>query len=212
MRALIGIPTLSRADLLVRNKTFLEGITAPDSVLILDNGQQLIDIAVQVERPPEPLSVSASWNLLLERAFVRARFDLLILLNDDIVWGSSHLKAAKRLVAERRDVDLFLSFLQFSVQVHRPSNLKMIGRYDERFPAYCNDDDLAIRIVQAKRVWERFEELDPLPGSVSEGTPKPIPWADANRRLFEKWGSRAFGVNIPHASYYRTNRGVTNYS
>ena len=212
MSALIGIPTLTRADLLARNKVFLESIREPDRVVIIDNGGQRINIDVPVRRPPVPLSVSASWNFFLELAFVRSRFDMLILLNDDIIWDSWRLRAAKRLVAERADVDLFLSFLQFSVQVHRPSNFRLIGRYDERFPAYCNDDDFAIRMVQAKRVWERFDDLDPLPGSISEGTIKPIPWKDANWKLLEKWGSKAFGANIPHAPYYRTNRGVTNYS
>ncbi len=212
MKALVAIPTLTRADLIVRNREFLEGLKSPDQALVLDNGYQQIDMHVPIERPRDKHSVSASWNLFLRRAFVDGRFDLLVILNDDIIWSAEHLKAAKLLIARRGDVDLFLSFLQFSVQVHRPSNILGVGYYDEQFPAYCNDDDYAIRLVHAGRTYERFPELDPLPGSISEGTPKEIPWKDANRLLFEKWGAGAFGINIPHATYYRTNRGVKSFS
>jgi hypothetical protein len=212
MKAFVAIPTLSRADLLVRNRPFLESVKSPDLAIVIDNGNQKIDIDVPVYRPNGCMSVSGSWNYALRRAFVEGRFDLLVLLNDDIIWDSGRLKAAKHLVAERGDVDLFLSFLQFSVQVHRPSNLRSIGYYDNDFPAYCNDDDYAIRLVKSDRTYERFQELDPLPGSISEGTPKAIPWKEANRKLFEKWGAEAFGINIPYAPYYRTNRGVRKFS
>jgi hypothetical protein len=212
MKALIAIPTLTRADLLSRNRAFLESVQPPDFPLVIDNGHQEIDLKTTIYYPERPLSVSESWNHALRRAFVENDFDLCILLNDDIIWDSWRLRAAKRLAEIHKDVDLFLSFRQFSVQVHRPSNLTTIGYYDEQFPAYVNDDDYAIRIVKAGRIYERFEELEPLTGSISEGTKKAIPWKDANDRLFAKWGKDAFGINIPHAPYYRTNRGITNYS
>lgn len=208
MRALVVIPTLTRADLLRRNRQFLEGIRSPDLAVVVDNGNQNIGIRTSIHRPVPCLSVSGSLNYALRRAFVENRFDLCVLLNDDIIWDKGKLNYAKHLVRTRRDVDLFLWNLQFSVQVHRPSNIETIGYYDEQFPAYCNDDDYAIRVVKTGRVYERFDGLDPLPGSISEGTPKPIPWKEANQKLFEKWGASAFGINIPHAPYYKTNRGV----
>ena len=208
MKALVAIPTITRVDLLNRLREFIEGIRSPDAVIVIDNGNQDVRIRTPLYCPAPPLSVSGAWNFALRRAFVENAFDLCVLLNDDIIWDKERLNYAKHLVKTRKDVDLFLGNLQFSVQVHRPSNLDTIGYYDERFPAYCNDDDYAIRIVKAGRVYERFDGLDPLPGSISEGSPKPVPWKDANRRLFEKWGASAFGVNIPHAPYYKTNRGV----
>lgn len=208
---MVAIPTLSRADLLIRNKSFLESVRLPDEVLILDNGRQSIDISVPVERASFNRGVSWSWNFFLRRAFVSRDFDALVLIQDDIIWDTARLESARKLLKAKKDVDLFLSNLQFSVQVHRKENIETIGYYDERFtPAYCEDDDYAILMTSIGRIYERFQELDPLPGSISEGTSKSIGvnWAEQNRKLFEKWGKKAFGVNIPHAPWYRTNRGI----
>lgn len=207
-KLLIGIPTLARADLLVRNRTFLEGIRLPDEVLIIDNGQQKIDLKVPIVRSPQNFGVSGSWNFLLRYAFVYRDFDALVLLQDDIIWQAGHLDWTRRLLLDRPDIHLFLSYMQFSVQVHRPENFFEVGGYDERFhPAYCEDDDYALALHRAGRVYERFHELDPLPGSQIEGTRKPVPWAEQNAKLVAKWG-RSFGVNLVDAPWYRTNRGL----
>jgi hypothetical protein len=208
---MVALPTLSRADLLIRNKEFLESIESPDEVLILDNGDQQIDIRVPIEHAPFNRGVSWSWNFFMRRAFVAGKFDALVILQDDIIWDIGRLLAAKRLLLDHPDVSLFLSFLQFSVQVHRRENIETIGYYDERFtPAYCEDDDYAILMTSLGKVYERFTDLDPLPGSISEGTSKSIGvnWEDQNRKLVKKWGSKAFWVNTPHAHWYKTNRGV----
>ena len=87
MKILVAIPTLSRADLLIRNKEFLESVRAPDEVLILDNGgHQSIDIDVPIERASSNRGVPWSWNFFLRRAFVGRDFDGLVLLQDDIIW------------------------------------------------------------------------------------------------------------------------------
>lgn len=209
MRTLVAIPTVTRADLLVRNKSFLESLRPPDMAFILDNGKQAIDIAVPIERSAQNLGVPGSWNRFLRMAFLRHDFDMLVILQDDIVWDVARLEAARKLFSDHPRVDLFLSYLQFSVQAHRGSNLQRVGLYDERFhPAYCEDDDYAIRINLAGCVYERFHALDPLPGSLVEGTMKPIPWKEQNRKLLEKWGRLAFGVNVPDAPWYRTNRNL----
>lgn len=216
MKLLVAIPTLSRADLLARNKTFLEGIRAPDRALVLDNGSQTIWIRVPIERSPKNLGVSGSWNLFLRRAFVEGDFDGLVILQDDIVWSAKQLEAARTLLATRSDVDLFLSDLQFSVQVHRRGNETSIGFYDERFfPAYCEDDDYALTIASKGRVYERFAELQPLPGSIFGGTKaeakRLVTWEEQHRKLVAKWG-RSFGINIPGKPWYKTNRGVELFS
>jgi len=208
MKTLVAIPTLTRADLLIRNKTFLEGLLKPDAALIIDNGGQKIDIDVEIVRPFANLGVAKSWNRSLRAAFMTGDFDLLVLLQDDIIWDAEHLATAKRLAAAHPDVDLFLSHFQFAVQVHRASNLKTIGFYDERyFPAYAEDDDYALTIIQRGRIYERFVELDPLPGSISEGTQKSVPWHEQKKKLVAKWG-RDFGVNDSASAAYHTNRGV----
>lgn len=206
MKTLVAIPTLTRADLLIRNKAFLEGLTRPDAALIIDNGTQNIDINVAIPRPWKNLGVAGSWNRSLRTAFVEGDFELLVLLQDDIIWDAEHLATAKRLAAAHPDVDLLLSHFQFAVQVHRRANLATIGFYDEQyFPAYCEDDDYALTIIKQGRIYQRFVELDPLPGSISEGTAKSVPWVEQKRKLVQKWG-HDFGVNDPSAPYYITNR------
>jgi GT2 family glycosyltransferase len=209
MRALVGIPTISRADLLLRNKPFLEGLAPADEALVIDNGHQRIDINVPVIRPPKNLGVAGSWNAFMRRAFTGPRpYDLLVLLQDDIIWDASRLAEAKRLLQAHPDVDLFLSPFQFAVQVHRPTNLKTIGLYDERFfPAWCEDDDYALTIIKYGRVYQRFASLDPLPGSISNGTEKKVAWTEQKAKLVAKWG-RDFGVNDMDAPHYWTNRGL----
>jgi hypothetical protein len=210
---LVAIPTLTRVDLLVRNRSFLEAIRPPDRALVLDNGRQEIPIAVPVERPPRNLGVSGSWNLFLRRAFVEGEFGGLVILQDDIIWSTERLEAARQLLASRSDVDLFLSYLQFSVQVHRRGNETAIGFYDERyFPAYVEDDDYALTMISKGKIYERFSELDPLPGSITGGTKaeakKRCSWEEQHRKLVAKWG-RSFGINIPGKPWYRTNRGFS---
>jgi len=206
---LVTIPTLSRADLLVRNKEFLESVEAPDRVLILDNGHQKIDLRVPIERSSRNLGVSGSWNYFLRAAFVDADFDGLVLLQDDIIWNHPRLEAARELLHSRPDVDLFLSHHQFSIQVHRPMNLWRIGFYDERFsPALCEDDDYALTMTKLGRIYERFHDLDPLPGSMMDQTPKSMPWAAQNAKLQAKWGGNVRGINDPGNPLFTTNRGA----
>ncbi len=207
MKMMVAIPTLSRADLLVRNKAFLESVRPPDEVLILDNGRQSIKIDVPIERSEENLGVSGSWNLFLRRAFQERDFDGLILLQDDIIWDLGRLEEAKHLIGRHQDIDLFLAFHQFSVQVHRPQNIETIGFYDEQFrPGYCEDDDYAIRMILGRRIYHRFHELDPIHGSQIEGTPKSVPGAVQKVKLIKKWGPRAIGINEQGRPWYITNR------
>ena len=208
MKLMVAIPTLSRADLLIRNKSFLESIKPPDEVLILDNGNQKININVPIERPEKNLGVSGSWNLFLRRAFEYRDFNGLVLLQDDIIWSGVHLDRTKKLLEKHQDIDLFLAFHQFSIQVHRPENIQTIGFYDEQFyPGYCEDDDYAIRMTLGRRVYHRFHELDPMHGSQIEGTPKGTPGTVQKVKLIKKWGlEKAIGVNEQGRPWYITNR------
>jgi hypothetical protein len=206
---LVAIPTLSRVDLLMRNREFLESVESPDRVLILDNGRQKIDLRVPIEKAARNLGVPASWNYFLRAAFVDGDYDGVVLLQDDIIWDHPRLEAARELLHSRPDVDLFLSYHQFSIQVHRPINPWKIGFYDERFsPSLCEDDDYALTMTKLGRIYQRFHELDPLPGSLIDQTPKATPWAVQNAKLKAKWGSKAMGINDPGNPHYATNRGA----
>lgn len=208
MRILVGMLTMTRLDLLMRDKDFLESVLEPDKVLIIDNGDQKIDIDVPIVRPGKNIGISGAWNLLLRAAFITDKFDALVILQDDIIWDREKLAYAKWLLLANPDVDLFLSHLQWSVQIHRPSTITTVGYFDEQFwPSYCEDDDYTIRMIRAGRIYQRFHELDPLPGSISEGTRKLIPWQTQYGKLKAKWGPNPIQANIPHAPWYETNRG-----
>lgn len=208
MKALVFIPTLSRADLLVRNKSFLESIPPPDDSLILDNGDQDIGIRAPVERLHQNLGVTGSWNYAMRRAFVDRDFDILVILQDDIIWSVELLVRAKVLATLHPDVDLFLSGHNFSVQVLRRGIQETVGFYDERFnPAWCEDDNYALQMTAAGRIYQRFRDLDPLPGSIMEGTEKSVSWGVQKDKLIAKWGFD-FGVNAPSPAHV-TNRGFT---
>lgn len=207
---LVGIPTLARADLLVRNRAFLEGIQPPDGVVIVDNGGQTIGIDVPIVRPGRNLGVAGSWNFILKKGADEG-YDAVILLQDDVIWDADRLAEAKRLLAENADVDLLLSFMEFSVQVHRKGTMEAIGEYDERFyPAWCEDDDYALRMIERGRLYQRFRALDPLPGSQTCGTTKPVTWEEQRTVFIEKWPRQAsFAVNREAAFYFQTNRGIS---
>jgi hypothetical protein len=205
---MVGMLTMTRVDLLMRNKKFLESILAPDQVLILDNGDQEIDIDVPIERPKKNIGVSGAWNVFMREAFIKNNCDALVILQDDIIWDREKLAHAKWLLLANPDVDLFLSHLQWSVQIHRPTTMFSVGYFDERFwPCYCEDDDYTIRMIRSHRIYERFHELDPLPGSISDGTKKPVSWSTQKSKLVVKWGAHAIEANVPHAPWYETNRG-----
>lgn len=209
VKIFVGMLTYVRADLLIRNKKFLESIEDPDFAMILDNGNQDINIKCCVYRPGVNVGITKAWNFFMKAAFETGSYDALVILQDDIVWDMKKLEIARRILVERDDVDFLLSPHLFSVQVQRRRNLEGIGLYDERFsPALCEDDDYALTMTSKGKVYERFVELDPLPGSIINGTPKTVPWGDQKKKLIAKWGFD-FGVNSPDGRSYQTNKGLT---
>jgi len=212
MKMLIATATLTRHDLLnALYRPLALGLRGGDRLLVLDNGGQPIALpgrAVEIVRSGWNLGVPASWNYFLRRAFIEGDFDALMILGDDVRIGSAQVAAAKALLDRHGDVDLLLSYSFFDVQVHRRGNERTIGFYDERFsPAWCEDDDYARTMIQRGRIYQRFHELDPLPGSILSGTTKPQPWERARRTFAEKWpDDPQFGINQTSAPHFRTNR------
>lgn len=215
MKLLLGVPTLERADLLNRfYHDLCSQIGGDDLLIILDNGRgQEIKLPstpnVLIERAAHNMGVSGSWNWFLRRAFVQGDYDGCILLHDDIIWNTAKVERARDLLRAHPDVDLFLSYSQFSVQVHRPSNVRTVGFFDEVFGAgWCDDDDYALQMIHKRPIYQRFHSLDPLPGSAAGGTAKQDPFGDSKRKLADKWGEGAtkFGINARTRPYYETNR------
>src|SRR5437763_8661651 len=116
MNMLICVPTLSRADLLNKNYAgFAESLENGDKLLILHNGVgQAITLGPWSDKktrivPEQNLGVSKSWNLFLKLALDHG-YDACAILQDDVKWERKQVDAAKRLLKERSDIDLFLSF------------------------------------------------------------------------------------------------------
>jgi hypothetical protein len=197
------------------NENFAElatNLDGNDYLLVLDNGNNqritLCGRAVEIVRSPANLGVPKSWNYFLRRAFVDGRFDALMILGDDVRIDSSQVRRAKQLLAENPDVDLLLSFSIFDVQVHRRNNVQTIGYFDERYsPAWCEDDDYALTMIKRGRIYERFHDLDPLPGSIVSGTEKSVSWHESRQKFAAKWPDDLyFGINALGLPHFITNR------
>src|SRR6185369_8048943 len=84
----LGIPTLSRYDLLTKLLVSAEcGTLKPDEYIIVDNGGQFVVPGglrhkLRMIRPRTNLGVAASWNLLLDIAL--AEQQPIVISNDDI--------------------------------------------------------------------------------------------------------------------------------
>ncbi len=200
---------------------FAPSLEEGDHFFILDNGNQNLPwentSKYSCATPPFNLGVSRSWNVFLKMAFEKENFDACIILQDDIVWTTHHVNQAKNLLRDEKHqkVDLFLAHHQFSIQVHRASNIHTIGYYDETFsPAWCEDDDYALTMITKNRIYKRFHELNPADGSMTEGTTKPNAWQENHAKLKAKWGHQfkfldsCFGVNFQDRHYYESNEHI----
>ena len=64
-----------------------------------------------------------------------------------------------------------------------------------------------LSMTKRGRVYERFHQLDPLPGSVRGGTEKPVEWQVSRAIFREKWPEDGdFGVNLAAQPRFVTNR------
>ncbi len=144
---LVAVPTLTRHDLLnVNLKELAGGLAAGDRLLVLDNGTNqpiaLDGSRVQIVRSPFNLGVPGSWNFFLRRAFVEETFDALTILGDDVRMSPAQVVWAKMFLVEHPNVDLFLSYSNFDVQVHRKSNIRTIVLWPD-------DPEFGINVVGA---------------------------------------------------------------
>jgi hypothetical protein len=208
-RILHFIPTLSRADLLNRNMPGLLAALGPgDHLIVLDNsdGKQTIDEPAGSVLLSPNRGVAGSWNMAMDLAR-RGGFDALLILQDDIKWTKAGTDAARRLLTSTAGVDVFLSHLEWSVQLMRAS--AKLPRHDERFRGWCGDDDYAMELTKRGLVYRRFHELNPAPGSTVGGTPKEEPREVTMALMRAKWGTDKFEVNNPGAPWYHTNEHFT---
>jgi FkbM family methyltransferase len=142
-RVILGIPTLWRYELLDRLiESALTGSRAPDEILVVDNGgnYEPKDSRVRVIYCGSNLGVAASWNLLL-------RAGAWIISNDDVVFTR---RTFEELAGALESGTPFVNGLGWALFGQRPEIVEKIGFYDERFfPAYYEDNDYEIRLIDA---------------------------------------------------------------
>jgi FkbM family methyltransferase len=142
-KMILGVPSLWRYELLDRLiASALAGSRVPDEILVVDNGgkYEAKESRVRVIYSGENLGVAASWNLLL-------RAGAWIISNDDVVFKQ---RTFEELAAALESGVPFVNGLGWALFGQRPEVVEKIGFYDERFfPAYYEDDDYEVRLIDA---------------------------------------------------------------
>lgn len=147
---LLGVPTLTRHDLLLRMLRSVDVIV--ERLLIVDNSGEGFDVPdgpwqnVTVLRMPINFGVAASWNLA-----IKSGFDLpwVMIASDDCYFESGDL--ARFATAARPDAIMTASnFPRWHTFAFGLDVAEKVGLFDERFyPAYFEDSDMTRRCEQA---------------------------------------------------------------
>jgi glycosyltransferase involved in cell wall biosynthesis len=146
----VGIPTLSRYDLLDKCLGAIEVSTLqPSKIIVIDNGgnYSTANPLVEVIKPGRNLGVAASWNLIHRMALSVPT----IILNDDIVPSP---ELFERLLNDPREMTLACGWAAFK---QNPKVWETVGEYDESFfPAYYEDADYYRRICESGIAWNNI--------------------------------------------------------
>lgn len=206
MKFCIGIPTINRADLLLKSIVDLQDKCPSIDLIIVDNGHQglrpMLDssaLGYELIENAENKGVAGSWNQIARKAWSRG-YDWVLIANDDIILGKTQDEIQRvcdeeearlggpRFVASNRG---WCSFLL-------PRAIwDLVGEFDEGFfPAYFEDDDYAERMLQAGQPCVTSETLDPVVYKESQTIAKDQKlrdgWTANEARFVEKWGVEAF--------------------
>lgn len=138
-RFFVGIPTLSRYDLLSRCiSSFLAGTAVPERIFVIDNGGRwpgYSDNRVEVIRPVRNIGVAASWNVIHSLCHPCP----VIVANDDV---KVNRDTCDRILSMQEDCIRVWPFCLFLIQPHVWT---AVGRFDEHFYPACKEDDDYIR-------------------------------------------------------------------
>jgi len=149
MTLILGIPTLTRFDLLEQCiDSALAGTVAPDRVVVVDNSagqcQRRPDCTYLV--PSRNLGVAGGWNLIAKHA---GDADLII-SNDDILFAPDTIERMMTVATSnpRAGIVSPIEGQRFSLFYLRRSAYQDAGPFDESFwPAYFEDNDYHRRLI-----------------------------------------------------------------
>ena len=147
-RIIIGIPTISRFDLLSRLITSInEQTRKPDLIFVIDNsngGYKKTQDNIEVFKTNN-LGVAGSWNFMMKKF----KKDLLIIVNDDNKLIPECIEAFEKLYLKDPKNGFYSGLTGFSLFSLIPEiAIKKIGFFDEKFfPAYYEDSDYHYRMI-----------------------------------------------------------------
>ena len=181
MRWCIGIPSLNRADLLEEAVIDLMEHCPSHEVIVVDNGQQrlrergVFEVApvgrLSVIENGRNMGVAGAWNQLAKAAFVERNCDAILVLNDDVVFGRDGRVIDELLRANAEYPRLLVSARGWCSFLLPRAIWLEVGAFDERFfPAYWEDTDYKVRLIQAGKPAVVCEELSPVRYRESQST------------------------------------------
>lgn len=152
MKIYIGVPTLTRFDLLDRLLQSIKNQTLqPDGMFIVDNSNgnlseedlEYIDNTTVIEVPN--MGVARSWNEMILRVEDE---DVILITNDDNVLEPYAVEMIYDLALDNPEHNYFGSLTGgFSCFAVRGKALVDVGKFDETFyPAYFEDNDYHYRM------------------------------------------------------------------
>lgn len=157
MRIAIGVPTLSRHDLLLRLcESITEQSFVPAKVLIVDNSNGTMDLSMSTAMLKvagidyevhhfHNLGVAGSWNYIMDTT---KDYDLTVITNDDNKLISEALEEFKKVAEKHPSQNYFTTKTGgFSVFALRPQAMEETGKFDDAYyPAYYEDNDYHYRM------------------------------------------------------------------
>lgn len=141
MIPVLGIPYISRSDLMLRTIT---SINHPvDELVILDNSRDgscpQVDGARTIKMHRN-MGVSWAWNTIIRNTH---EADYWVILNADVQLGSDDLARLAERMQDGADLCLVESMALFGIS---GACIEKVGWFDESFvPAYCEDNDYIYR-------------------------------------------------------------------
>lgn len=164
IKLIIAIPTLNRADLLNDALTKYFEDFPETHIAICDNGKQDIihrEKNFMIYRPECSLSVSDSWNMLMDYA-QKIKATHVLMLNDDVYLGKTE-KEIDWLVNRYENIPFINSLQNWCSFILRVDAWKQIGDFDGiNFPNYFNDNDYCTRMQRLNLKRINTEYLNPL--------------------------------------------------
>lgn len=149
MNIYIGVPTLSRFDLLERLLESIDTQTIqPEDIHIIDNSNgdlQTNRKDLKITRTPN-MGVARSWNYLINS--LPNDEDVILITNDDNALKPFAIEQILKISQDNPNHNYFGSRSNgFSCFAMRKRGLKEVGKFDETFyPAYFEDNDYHYRM------------------------------------------------------------------